>query len=161
MTCSRPAEFGFVAHDDVELLARMATVQQDGTGWINLEPVIDEEHQPPPPGPFSFLGGSTHQVPVVTWMPGRRQGDGTAKSTTVGLQHASGPRVAWRLRDLGLPVPEGWKVTQDHPRRGLVAEVPADADNRAVIGWLLRAATTVCQVEMTGRWTAAVHVGLT
>jgi hypothetical protein len=68
--------------------------------------------------------------------------------------------VAWRLRDLGQPVPEGWKVTQDHPRRGLVAEVPADADNRAVIDWLLRAATTVCQVEMTGRWTAAVHPGL-
>jgi len=41
-----------------------------------------------------------------------------------------------------------------------VAEVPADADNRAVIDWLLRAATTVCQVEMTGRWTAAVHPGL-
>ena len=82
------------------------------------------------------------------------------KATTVGLQHASGPRVAWRLRDLGLPVPEGWRVTQDHPRRGLVAEVPADADNRAVIDWLLRSAAAVCQVESTGRWEAAVHPGL-
>ena len=31
---------------------------------------------------------------------------------------------------------------------------------RAVIDWLLRAALVVCQVEATGRWEAAVHVGL-
>ncbi|MGA2837040.1 MAG: hypothetical protein ABSF84_10630 [Acidimicrobiales bacterium] len=160
MTRSRPVGFGFVAHDDAELLAQMAMVQAGGTGWINIEPVIDEEYQPAPPGPFAFLGGSTHQVPVVTWMPGRTEAGRPAKPTTVGLQHASGPRVAWRLRDLGRPVPEGWRITQDHPRRGLVAEVPADADNRAVIDWLLEAATTVCQVEMTGRWWAAVHAGL-
>jgi hypothetical protein len=160
MTRSRPVEFGFVAHDDAELLAQKNMVQMGGTGWINIEPVIDDQHLPAEPGPFAFLGGSTHQVPVITWMPGRRQDDRPAKPTTVGLQHASGPRVAWRLRDLGQPVPEGWKVTQDHPRRGLVAEVPADADNAAVIGWLLQAATSVSQVEMTGRWTAAVHPGL-
>jgi hypothetical protein len=157
---SRPVEFGFVAHDDAELLAQMAMVETGGTGWINIEPVIDDEHRPDPPGPFAFLGGSTHQVPVITWMPGRIQAGHPTRPTTVGLQHASGPRVAWRLRDLGQPVPEGWKVTQDHPRRGLVASVPAEADHAAVIGWLLRAATTVCQVEMTGRGTAAVHPGL-
>jgi len=160
MSRSRPVEFGFVAHDDAELLAQMSMVQAGGTGWINIEPVIDDQHLPAEPGPFAFLGGSTHQVPVVTWMPGRRQGDRQIKPTTVGLQHASGPHVAWRLRDLGQPVPVGWKITQDHPRRGLVADVPADADNGAVVGWLLRAATSVSQVEMTGRWTAAVHPGL-
>jgi len=160
MSRSRPVEFGFVAHDDAELLAQMSMVQAGGTGWINIEPVIDDQHLPAEPGPFAFLGGSTHQVPVITWMPGRRQGDRQIKPTTVGLQHASGPHVAWRLRDLGQPVPVGWKITQDHPRRGLVAEVPADADNGAVVGWLLRAATSVSQVEMTGRWTAAVHPGL-
>jgi len=160
MTRSRPVEFGFTALDDAELLAAMATLQVDGTGWLNIEPVIDEEHQPDAPGPFAFLGGSTHLVPVVTWMPGRPQAGRAAKPTTVGLEHASGPHVAWRLRDLGRPVPAGWRVTQDHPRRGLVAEVPSDADNAAVIGWLLLAATAVCQVEMTGRWTAALHAGI-
>ena len=160
MSRTRPTTFGFVAHDDAELLAQMAIVRMGGTGWINIEPVIGEEHQPPQPGPFAFLGGSTHRVPVITWMPGKHVDGRGAKPTTVGLQHASGPRVAWRLRDSGLPVPDGWRVTQDHPRRGLVAEVPADADDRAVIGWLLDAAAAVCQVESTGRWEAAVHPGL-
>jgi hypothetical protein len=160
MTRSRPAEFEFAAHDDPELLASMAGVEANGTGWINLEPVIDEEHEPPAPGPFAFLGGSTHKVPTVTWMPGKRTAGGTAKPTTVGLQHAAGPHVAWKLRDLGLPLPEGWRITQDHPRRGLVAVVAADADNRAVVDWLLRAALVVCTVPATGRWVASVHAGL-
>lgn len=160
MSRTRPTLFGFGAPDDAELLTTMANVQVSGTGWINIEPVIEEQNEPPEPGPFAFLGGSTHKVPVVTWMPAKRQQNKASKPTTVGLQHASGPRVARRLRDLGLPVPEGWKVTQDHPRRGLVAEVPADADNRAVVGWLLLAAAALCLVPSTGRWEAAVHTGL-
>jgi len=160
MSRTRPNTFGFGAHDDAELLATMATVQAGGTGWINIQPIIEEENEPPEPGPFAFLGGSTHKVPVVTWMPAKRVENRLSKPTTVGLQHASGPRVAWRLRDLGLPVPKDWKVTQDHPRRGLVAEVPADADNRAVVDWLLRAAGALCLVPSTGRWEAAVHLGL-
>jgi hypothetical protein len=145
--------------DDVELVRTMGELAAAGSGWINLEPVVEEGHEPGPPGPFAFLGGSTHQVPRVTWLPGRHLPDGTSKATTVGLQHASGPRVAWRLRDLGCPLPEGWRVTQDHPRRGLVAQVPAEADQRAVVGWLLRAGSLVCAVPVTGRWLAVVHTG--
>ncbi len=159
MTRSRPLEIGFVAHDDPGILSRMAEVAVGGTGWINFEPVIEEEHEPPQPGPFAFLGGSTHQIPVCTWKPGRRSTNGTVKPTTVGLQHASGPRVAARLRELGCVLPEGWRITQDHPRRGLVALVPSDADNRVVLDWLLQAASLVCSVPSTGRWTASVHAG--
>ena len=160
MTRVRPVEFRFTAADDPELSAHMAEVFAARTGWINLQPVIAEEHEPPGPGPFAFLGGSTHKVPVATWMPGRLSTDGTARPTTVGLQHAAGPRLAAKLRDAGLPLPEGWRVTQDHPRRGLVALVPAGADDAGVIGWLLQAATFASTVPTTGRWTASVHAGL-
>ena len=160
MTRSRPREFVFGAHDDPELVAGMAEVEAAGTGWINVVPVIEEEHEPPPPGPFAFLGGSTHQVPTVTWLPGKHLPDGTTKPTTVGLQHAAGPHLAWKLRDLGLPLPDGWRITQDHPRRGLVALVPSGAVNREVMDWLLRLAAAVCTVPTTGRWEASVHAGL-
>ncbi len=160
MTRARPVELEFTAHDDPGLLARMGEIATHRTGWINVAPIIDEEHTPPEPGPFAFLGGSTHKVPTATWMPGRRAGNGTVKPTTVGLQHAVGPRLAWKLRDIGMPVPEGWRVTQDHPRRGLVLLVPADADDRAVMDWLLNAATFACAVPTTGRWIASIHSGL-
>jgi hypothetical protein len=93
-------------------------------------------------------------------MPGRRASNGTVKPTTVGLQHAAGTHLAWKLRDIGMPLPAGWRVTQDHPRRGLVAQVPADVDDRAVMDWLLSAATFACAVPTTGRWTASIHAGL-
>ena len=160
MTRSRPLELEFTAPDDPELLAHMAEASSSGTGWINLEPVIDEEHEPPQPGPFAFLGGSTHKVPTATWLPGKHNPNGTVKPTTVGLQHASGPRVVRRLGELGCPLPDGWRITQDHPRRGLVALVPADTDHGQIIEWLLRAATLLCTVPSTGRWIASVHAGI-
>lgn len=160
MTRARPLELEFIAHDDPELLAHMASVAATGTGWINIRPVIEEDDEPPAPGPFAFLGGSTHKVPTITWLPGKRAADGTVKPTTVGLQHAAGPRVAWKLRDLGLPLPDGWRITQDHPKRGLVALVPAVSDDAAVLDWLLLAAAAVCAVPTTGRWTASIHAGL-
>ena len=97
---------------------------------------------------------------MITWLPGRSGPNGLSRSTTIGIQHAAGPHLAWKLRDLGLPVPEGWRVTQDHPRRGLVADVPADADDRSVMSWLLQAATAACTVPTTGRWRASVFAGL-
>jgi hypothetical protein len=160
MTRVGPVELEFVARDDSRLLAHMAEVDAAHTGWINVRPVIDEEHEPPEPGPFAFLGGSTHKVPTVTWMPGKRSGDGTVKATTVGLQHATGPHLAWKLRDAGRALPEGWRISQDHPRRGLVASVPADADDGFVMDWLLRAAAFACMVASTERWTASIHAGL-
>ena len=68
---------------------------------------------PPNPGRSPSSAGSTHQVPVITWMPGQAPaGDDRPEPTTVGLQHASGPRVAWRLRDLG---PAGARGVAGHP----------------------------------------------
>ncbi len=155
-----PEELRFTLFDDPELLAAMARVRGAGRGWINIRPAVAEEDLPKPPGPFAFLGGSTHHVPTVTWIPGRPGGDGATRSVEVGLLHASGPRLARHLADIGLPVPAGWKVTQDHPRRGLVLRVPAEAEDREVVGWLLQAATAACTVPTTGRWEATVHPGL-
>jgi hypothetical protein len=156
----RPAVFEFTDVGDPELLSAMDRLAASGTGWINVGPVIDEEHQPPPLGPFSFLGGSTHQVPMATWLPGRHLADGTTRPTTVGLQHAAGPHLARKLGDLGSPLPPGWRITQDHPRRGLVALVPAETPGGEVMAWLVRLAAAVCTVPATGRWEAAVHAGL-
>jgi len=156
-TFPEPLEFPTGEYD--ELLDRMAALSLAGKGWVNIRPVIERENEPEPPGPLSIFGGAAHQVPTITWMPGKRGADGTARPTTVGLQQSTGPRVVRRLRDLGLPLPDGWKVTQDHPRRGVVAKVPADDPDRVALDWLIRAATVVCAVPTTGRWSASVHRG--
>jgi hypothetical protein len=157
---TRPREIEFVDAADDQLLAAAREVAARGEGWINLEPIVDEEHQPMQAGPFAFLAGPSHEIPTATWVPGRHQTDGETRPTTVGLQHAAGPRVVATLRDRGLPLPEQWRVTQDHPRRGLVVSIPASrADPGTVLAWLLRAAEAVCGVPTTGRWRASVHAG--
>ncbi len=155
-----PLELEFVSPEDPELLGHMSQLAARGAGWINVEPIIEEEYEPAPPGPFAFLGGSTHKVTTATWVPGRHQPGGAAKPTTVGLQHAAGPHVARSLRQLGVPLPDGWRITQDHPRRGLVAVVPSGSDNGSVMGWLLHASAATCAVPTTGRWRASIHEGL-
>jgi hypothetical protein len=160
MTRSRPAELEFTAFDDPELLAAVNAAEERGAGWINLEPIVEEEHVPVQAGPFAFLAGPSHAIPTATWIPGRHLPGGETKPTTIGLQHAAGGRVAWKLRDLEMPLPDGWRVTQDHPRRGLVVSVPASAASKEVVNWLLRATEAVCAVPATGRWRASVHAGI-
>ncbi len=155
----RPVEVEFVEFDDPALLAAVDATAARGTGWINLEPVVDEEDRPFRPGPFAFLAGPSHDVPNATWVPGRHLPDGETKPTTIGLQHAAGPRVAATLRERGVPLPDDWRITQDHPRRGLVVSVPPTADPRTVVSWLLQAAGAICVVPTTGRWRASVHAG--
>jgi hypothetical protein len=160
VTRPAPRELRFTLFDDPELLGAMADVRRAGRGWVNIKPLVADEDLPKPPGPFAFLGGSVHKVPTVTWIPGKPLPDGSARATEVGLLHASGTRVARRLRDLGHPVPDGWRVTQDHPRRGLVLTVPPLVEDRELMTWLLQAAVAVCQVPTTGEWDAAVHTGV-
>ena len=160
MSRTRPTEIEFVDATDDRLLTSARDVEARGEGWINLEPVVDEEHQPMQAGPFAFLAGPSHEIPTGTWLPGRHQTDGETKPTTIGLQHAAGARVVATLRDRGLPLPDQWRVTQDHPRRGLVVSIPASvADLGTVLAWLLKAAEAVCSVPTTGRWRASVHAG--
>jgi len=157
MSRPRPALVELTIGEYDELVDQMAPLSADGTGWVNLRPIIEAEHQPDPPGPFAIFGNSAHKVPTATWMPGARNADGTAKRDTVGLQHSTGPRLARRLGDLGMPLPDGWKVTQDHARRGLVATLPAGESNQMTVDWLMRVATMVCAVPVSGRWLASVH----
>ncbi len=161
MTRPHPTRFEVASADDPELAAHLVALEATGAGWVNLDPVIAPEDEPPPPGPFAFLGGSTHHVPTATWVPGRRGADGAPVPATVGIHHATGPRAARRLAASGRPLPEGWRVTQDHPRRGLVATVPAGSDPVDVVNHLLQSAGALCGVPWSGRWTAAVHVART
>ncbi|HEX4245601.1 MAG TPA: hypothetical protein VHY77_08545, partial [Acidimicrobiales bacterium] len=121
MTRSRPEEIEFLPHQLGPVLKQMAARAGAASGWINIRPIIEAENEPPPPGPLAIFGGSVHKIPTATWMPGKVERSGSIGATRIGLQHAGGPRVVARLRDLGLPLPVGWRVVQDHPRRGLVA----------------------------------------
>jgi hypothetical protein len=126
-----------------------------GTGWINFDAGVDEDVPVPSPSIFSALFGARGPVvPHCSWVPE------PAGPTSIGIQHASGPRAMPRLVDAGLALPAGWRLVQDHPRRGLVVAAPAGAAPEAmdeVLGWLLRAGRALAAVPLNGYWMATVH----
>lgn len=146
-----PADPGRV----VDEMTRLAGAQD---GWINLLPgVVDEESEGPgKPSVFSTLfGGSPAPVTMVTWMPPRavRGGPGEA---TVGIMHPRGRGAISQLREMGIALPEGWRVRQDHNRRGLIVMVPADLPAGLVLDWALRAGAALATAPLSGTWQARV-----
>ena len=126
--------------DVTPLLPRLA-----GAKYVNLRPGVEADDVPPSRGVLGGLFSSRGPVvPLATWTPGE-----------IGLQHGVGQYVTRFLAEHGSPVPEEWYVVAEHPRRGLVVRTyqfpPEDT-----LPWLVRAATAVCPVDITGPWRAVV-----
>ena len=140
------------------MVAAMNELAAVHDGWVNLHPQVRPEDEPPPRSGLTtlLLAGPVHDIPVCTWVAGKLSRDGV-QPDSVGVQHAAGARVLRRLVEAGLAMPEGWKLVQDHPRRGLVVAPPPGTDNGEILSWLLEAGTILSVVRLTGEWQAEVH----
>jgi len=121
----------------------LAALRPDG--WVNLQPEVDADAEPEsrPSALFGVFGARGPAVPFCTWLPGER---------SVGIEHGTGPKLKERV-----DLPSGWRVVQDHPKRGLVARVAPDTTDAEAIGWLVRSAEPLCALPLLGRWIAEVH----
>jgi hypothetical protein len=127
----------------------LAALARAPKGWLNLQPGMYDEDVPEPRGLVAALFTARGpEVPIATWVP---------EESSAGIQHAAGPKAAARLAEAGIPVPDGWRVVQDHPKRGLVVVVPKGTADADVVAWLLPAARALCRVPLTGDWLASVY----
>ncbi len=149
----------FVPPDVAGVAHELVTLRAAGSGWINLMPGIDEDAVDidPPGGLFAFFGNNAPPVTMATVIPPKRDRRDT-EGMTVGLMHPTGAKAVARLAEVGLVLPEGWVVRQDHVRRGLLVRTPVSAPESDVITWCVRAGTALCRAEMTGRWRAVVYL---
>ncbi len=160
MTRRQTDTFEFTPPEIGRVSAHLVTLCEAGDGWINLMPGIEEKEADPAatPGLFSIIfGGKQAPVTMGTLMPpklARKEFDGV----TIGLLHPMGAKVARELIGLGVPLPDGWVVRQDHARRGLVVRSSVDSPAGDVVNWAVRAGTALCQEEMTGQWQAVVYL---
>jgi hypothetical protein len=149
----------FRLEDSSAVVAVMDQLAAAHDGWINLHPQVRPEDEPPPRAGLTtlLLAGPVHDVPVCTWVAGKltRQG---VQPDSIGIQHAAGARVLGRLESAELGLPEGWRLVQDHPRRGLVVALPSGADNAAALTWILEAGSVLSVVRLTGEWQAEAHL---
>ncbi len=149
----------FAPPEVAAVAAALAELRAAGSGWVNLLPGIDEDavDVDPPTGLFAFFGNRTPPVTMATVMPAKKERR-DAEGMSVGLMHPTGAKAVARLAEVGITVPEGWVVRQDHVRRGLVMRTPVDADEAEVVAWCVRAGTALCRAEMTGEWRAVVYL---
>jgi hypothetical protein len=149
----------FTPPDVAGVAGTLAQLGAVGSGWVNLLPGIDEDavDVDPPTGLFAFFGNRAPPVTMATIMPPkpeRREAEGM----TVGLMHPTGAKAVARLAEVGVAVPDGWVVRQDHVRRGLVLRTPVGAVESDVVTWCVRAGTALCRADMTGQWRAVVYL---
>jgi hypothetical protein len=127
-------------------------------GWINFTPGLDVDEPPPTRTALAnLIGAKGPEVPLATWTaPGKKPRD----PSTIGIHHAQGPKIVRHLDEQRIPILDGWRVLQDHPKRGLVCAVPTTTDTTQldiVLEWLLRATGALCRVRRTGEWRALVY----
>jgi hypothetical protein len=149
----------FRVEDTSEVVGLMDELSAAHDGWVNLHPQVRPEDEPPPRTGLStlLLAGAVHDIPVCTWVAGKRTRHGV-QPDSVGVQHAAGARVLPRMASAGLVVPDGWRLVQDHPRRGIVFSLPPEETHAAVLTWLLEVASVLSAIRLTGEWLAQVHL---
>jgi hypothetical protein len=149
----------FAVESSAAVVAAMDQLGRAHDGWINLQPEVHADDEPAPARGLTtlLLAGPVHDVPFCTWVAGKRTRQGV-QPDSVGIQHAAGARVMARLTAAGLGLPEGWRLVQDHPRRGLVVSPPPGTPGEDVVKWLLDVASALSTVRLTGTWYAEVHM---
>jgi hypothetical protein len=156
MAGAQPELLFFDRGDATQVADHMVRLAADRSGWVVLDPEIDADDLADAPQTGGVFSGRGPAVPELSWVPGR-PGRRGRPPVSIGLRHATGPKVVERLARYEHAVPGDWLVKDDSPKRGLVAELPDDVDQAAVLQWLLRAAEAVTAVPLTGQWRGSVH----
>jgi hypothetical protein len=151
-----PEELLFTVGELDRILELMEELR-DGSGWLVLDGAVHQDDMPPAPGILGLFSAKGPEAPELSWVPGE-PGGRRVEPLSIGIRHAAGPKAKRRLAEAGHPVPEGWFVVQDNPKRGLVAQVRDGSTAPEVLDWLLRAAAILATVPLTGTWRARVYL---
>lgn len=153
-----PELIDFTPTENDPVVERMVALGRDRDGWINFHPWLEDDEDMPSAtdGLLSWLKARGPSIPEATFVPGEKRRRRT-EPHSVGIQHPSGPKARLTLADKGVPIPAEWRLRADHPRRGLVVELPDGVDLGEVLDWIIRASQALTDVALPQRWVAAVY----
>jgi hypothetical protein len=155
---SRPEQIEFTVTAPDAAAEVIGELVDARAGWVNLFPEVDEDEAAAvtPSAVASLFRAPGPPIPQATFIA-PTEGRRGRKPAQLGLTHGVGTPVVRRLASEGLALPEGWKVVQDHVRRGLVVRLDDPPDVDRALTWTLRAGALLCPINTTGGWLAEVH----
>ena len=132
----------------VELMNRYRYTS-DFIFWFNIEPDVDERSIHTGSIFWKAFSSRGPRIPQFTWTSATDR-KGNYQPSEIGLTHPTGIAVLERIKSFQINIPDEWRLIQDHPKRGIVFQLPATYDSEEVVMFATSVIPVVSPFEFEG-----------
>ena len=132
----------------VELMNRYIYTS-DSIFWFNIEPDVDERSIHTGSILWKAFSSRGPRIPQFTWTSATDR-KGNYQPSEIGLTHPTGIAVLERIKGFQINIPDEWRLIQDHPKRGIVFQLPATYDSEEVVMFATSVIPVVSPFEFAG-----------
>tara|TARA_B100000686_G_C16193368_1_gene666953 strand:- start:145 stop:624 length:480 start_codon:yes stop_codon:yes gene_type:complete len=119
--------------------------------WVNIEPDVDKRDIHTGSIFWKAFSSRGPVIPRFTWVSATTS-RGSFVPAQIGLTHPTGNVALERLKNFDALIPKEWGLQQDHPKRGLVFQLPKKYDVDEVIGFALRSIPILSPFEFKNKF---------
>ena len=132
----------------VELMNRYRYTS-DSIFWFNIEPDVDERSIHTGSIFWKAFSSRGPRIPQFTWTSATDR-KGNYQPSEIGLTHPTGIAVLERIKSFQINIPDEWRLIQDHPKRGIVFQLPATYHSEEVVMFATSVIPVVSPFEFAG-----------
>ena len=121
----------------------------DSIFWFNIEPDVDERSVHTGSIFWKAFSSRGPRIPQFTWTSATDR-KGNFQPSEIGLTHPTGIAVLDRIKSFQINVPNEWQLIQDHPKRGIVFQLPATYHSEEVVMFATSVIPVVSPFEFEG-----------
>ncbi len=136
---TRHRTFSFSSGDVGGIVDEMRSFAADADGrrWLNIVPDANEEEIHTGSVLWRVFSSRGPVIPQLTWVPANLQRPD--EPAQVGVAHATGRGAVERLGGAGVRAPAGWRLIQDHQKRGVIYVLDQPADPAPIVTYAVGA----------------------
>ena len=121
----------------------------DSIFWFNIEPDVDQRSVHTGSIFWKAFSSRGPRIPQFTWTSATYR-KGNFQPSEIGLTHPTGIAVLDRIKSFQINVPNEWQLIQDHPKRGIVFQLPETYDPEEVVVFATSVIPVVSPFEFEG-----------
>ena len=121
----------------------------DSIFWFNIEPDVDQRSVHTGSIFWKAFSSRGPRIPQFTWTSATDR-KGNFQPSEIGLTHPTGIAVLDRIKSFQINVPNEWQLIQDHPKRGIVFQLPETYDPEEVVVFATSVIPVVSPFEFAG-----------